>query len=132
MDKGKKFSINITVQPQHLDALQHVNSVMYIQWLQDIAEAHWNALATPQMIKEIVWMVRRHEIDYLNQAFLNDKLIIYTWTGEYTNVTWKRHYEILRQADNKTIINAQSVWIPVDAGTQKPKRIDEEMVRLFM
>lgn len=128
----KKFSINIQVQQPHLDAVNHVNNVVYIQWMQDIASMHWHAIATPELKNKFVWMIRRHEVDYHNQAFLNDSLLITTWTGEYTNVTWKRHYEITRPADNKKIISAVSLWIPVDVETQKPQRVDEAMVSLFM
>jgi acyl-CoA thioester hydrolase len=128
----KKFSINIQVQQPHLDAVNHVNNVVYIQWMQDIASMHWHAIATPELKNKFVWMIRRHEVDYHNQAFLNDNLLITTWTGEYTNVTWKRHYEITRPADNKKIISAVSLWIPVDVETQKPQRVDEAMVSLFM
>ena len=120
------------VQQSHLDAMNHVNNVVYIQWMQDIASMHWHAIATPELKNKLVWMIRKHEVNYHNQAFLNDNLLITTWTGEYTNVTWKRHYEITRPADNKKIISAVSLWIPVDVETQKPQRIDEAMVRLFM
>ena len=129
---GKKFSKTLTVQPNHLDAMQHVNNITYIQWLQEIASDHWYAFATPQMVQQVLWMVKRHEVDYHHQSFLHDELTIFTWTGEYTNVTWKRHYEIIRLQDNKKIITALSVWIPVDSITQKPKRIDAEMIKLFM
>ena len=76
-------------------------------------------------------MIKRHEIDYFNQAFLNDELQMTTWTGEHTNVTWKRHYEIIRPADNKKIIVAASVWIPLDRKTQRPRRIDDELINMF-
>ncbi len=128
---SKKFSTTIAVKPEHLDALLHVNNVMYVQWMQDIATMHWQALATPELQEQLIWMVRRHEIDYYNQAFINDELLMQTWTGDYTNVTWKRHYEIIRPADGKKIITALSVWIPVDIKTQKPRRVDEAMVKLF-
>ena len=28
------FDLRITVQPEHIDVLGHVNNVMYIQWMQ--------------------------------------------------------------------------------------------------
>lgn len=129
---AKKYSINMQVQQQHLDAMNHVNNVVYIQWMQDIASEHWHTIATPELKSKLVWVIRRHEVDYHNQAFLHDNLLITTWTGEYTNVTWKRHYKITRPLDNKEIITAMSLWIPVDVKTQKPHRVDEAIVRLFM
>jgi len=129
--KNNKFSTIIKVEQQHLDDVNHVNNVIYVQWMQDIASMHWDAFASGKLKGEVLWMIKRHEIDYFNQAFLNDELQITTWTGEHTNVTWKRHYEIVRPADNKKIIVAASVWIPLDRKTQRPRRIDDELINMF-
>jgi len=129
--KNSRFSIMIQVGPEHLDNLNHVNNVIYVQWMQDIAAQHLNTYVPDKLKEEVLWMIKRHEIDYHNQAFLNDELRMETWTGEYTNVTWKRHYEITRPSDNKKIISAASVWIPIGRKTQRPRKIDEELVKLF-
>jgi acyl-CoA thioester hydrolase len=129
--KNSKFSTIIKVEPQHLDDVQHVNNVIYVQWMQDIASMHWDAFASDKLKDEVLWMIKRHEVDYYNQAFLHDELQMTTWTGVYTNVTWKRHYEIIRPADNKKIIIAASVWIPLDRKTQRPRRIDDELINMF-
>jgi acyl-CoA thioester hydrolase len=129
--KNSHFIINIKVAPEHLDNVSHVNNVIYVQWMQDIASMHWDAFASDKLKQEVLWMIKRHVIDYHHQAFLNDELRIETWTGDYTNVTWKRHYEITRPVDNKKIITAASIWIPLDRKTQRPKRIDDEMVMMF-
>ena len=129
--KNSRFSTTIKVIPEHLDDVQHVNNVIYVQWMQDIASMHWNAFASEELKAAVLWMIRRHEIDYYNQAFLNDDLQMTTWTGDYTNVTWKRHYEIIRPSDNKKIITAASIWIPLDRNTQRPRKIDEALVNMF-
>lgn len=129
--KNNRFATTIKVIPEHLDDVQHVNNVIYVQWMQDIASMHWNAFASEELKTEVLWMIRRHEIDYYNQAFLNDELQMTTWTGDYTNVTWKRHYEIIRPSDNKKIITAASIWIPLDRNTQRPRKIDEALVNMF-
>ncbi len=126
--KNSRFSITIKVAPEHLDDLNHVNNVIYVQWMQDIAGMHWNTFAPDKLKTDVLWMIRRHEIDYFNQAFLKDELRMETWTGEYTNVTWKRHYEITRVSDNKKIISAASVWVAFDRKTQRIRKMDEELV----
>lgn len=129
--KNSKFSTIIKVESQHLDDVNHVNNVIYVQWMQDIASQHWEAFASDKLKQEVLWMIKRHEVDYYNQAFLGDELHMTTWTGEHTNVTWKRHYEIIRPADNKKIIIAASVWIPLERKTQRPRRIDDELINMF-
>ena len=68
MESTQKFSTTIKVQQQHLDDVNHVNNVIYVQWMQDIASMHWEAIATDNYKQEILWMIKRHEIDYFNQA----------------------------------------------------------------
>jgi acyl-CoA thioester hydrolase len=130
MSENNKFSINIKVKPEHLDAVQHVNNVIYVQWMQDAASLHWQSLAPVSLQEAVFWVVKRHEVDYYNQAFLDDDLQISTWTGEHTNVTWKRYYEVIRPSDGKKIISAVSTWILLDSKTQRPRKIDEEMIKL--
>lgn len=129
--KNSHYKKTIIVKPEHIDDLNHVNNVIYVQWMQDIASEHWNTFVSEKLKNEVLWMIKRHEVDYYNQAFLGDVLEMETWTGDYTNVTWKRHYEIIRPSDNKKIISAASVWIPLDRKTQRPRRIDEEMINMF-
>ena len=125
------YKKTIIVLPGHLDAINHVNNVVYVQWMQDIAVEHWNSVATDTLKQELLWMIKRHEVDYFNQAFLGDELTMETWTGDFTNVTWKRHYQIIRPADNKKIISASSVWIPFERKTQRPRRVDDTLIMMF-
>ena len=34
------FDLTLTVKPEHIDILGHVNNVMYVHWMQDVALAH--------------------------------------------------------------------------------------------
>lgn len=38
------FDLNITVKAEHIDVLGHVNNVVYVAWMQDVATAHIEAL----------------------------------------------------------------------------------------
>lgn len=119
------------VAESDIDALQHVNNVVYLQYCQDAATAHWQQLAPADLQESVVWVVRRHEIDYLKEAVLGDTLLIKTWTGAYTAATWDRHYEIYRATDNQLLAKARSVWIPIDRATMRIRRIDEALKNCF-
>ena len=127
----KIFEYPITVTPNHLDEQQHVNNVVYVQLMQDVADKHWRSVVSTELEDEVIWVVRRTEIDYLNQAFLHDKLMVRTWTGEHSTVSWNRHYEIIRISDQKKIITAQSIWVLLDKITGRPRRIDEKILNRF-
>jgi acyl-CoA thioester hydrolase len=129
--KHNHFSKEIIVEEKHLDNLLHVNNVVYVQWMQDIALQHWKTFASTQIDETYVWMVHSHQITYHAQAFKDDILLMQTYTGNYSNVTWDRHYEITRPADGKKIITAKSVWILLNRKTQRPQRVDDDILNVF-
>ena len=126
------FELAIQVAPEDIDALNHVNNVVYLRYAQDVAGAHWRADAPPEMQASAVWVVRRHEIDYLRPAFAGETLIARTRVGAYTAVTWDRHIDICRPGEDKPLAQVRSVWVLLDAATNKPRRIDERVLRCFL
>ena len=125
------FEQNLTVQKTDLDELDHVNNVRYVQWMEDIAKAHWEERAAKEYQVKYLWMVVRHEIDYKGQAFLGDELLLQTFVGEHTHVTSQRFVNIRNKATNKILISAKSNWCLIDNETKKPAKISEEMFRDF-
>lgn len=127
----KIFEYRIKVVAENLDDLQHVNNVVYVQFMQDIANRHWKQVTGNRYDEELIWVVRKHEIEYLNQAVLDDVLLMRTWTGEHSAVTWDRHYEMVREADGKKIIAARSVWVMLNKKTGRPQKIDDAICKQF-
>ena len=56
-----QFENTMIVLPEHLDDQNHVNNVMYVKFMQDIAIQHWFSVSPPEMNEAIVWVVKRHE-----------------------------------------------------------------------
>ena len=71
----------ITVEAGDIDRMGHVNNVVYLRYAQDAAVAHWYASATAEHVEALVWVARRHEIDYLKPAFEGERLVARTWVG---------------------------------------------------
>ncbi|MFO7719202.1 MAG: thioesterase family protein [Gillisia sp.] len=127
----EKFEQTIKVTKADLDELQHVNNVRYVQWMEDIAKAHWIARASDEIKENYFWIVIRHEIDYKGQAFLDDEILLQTYVGEHTHVTSQRLVNILNNKTREVLIQAKSTWCLMDYKTKKPVKISEEMVRVF-
>lgn len=117
------FSITVTVQPADIDALGHVNNVVYLRWVQEVAGAHWSAVAPPEDQAALVWVVRRHEIDYHAPALPADALRLSTWVGAAEGITFERFTEIARAADGKVLARARTLWRPLNAQTGRPVRV---------
>lgn len=122
------FYLPIKVAPEDIDELNHVNNIVYLRYVQDAAIGHWKTV--PQEIaSQIIWMARRHEIDYLKQAFLGEELVAKTWVDDFVGVKSIRHCEIMR--GEEVLARSVTHWISLDAQTLRPKRITEEIVKQF-
>ena len=124
------FEQAIKVASSDLDELDHVNNVVYLRWVQDIATAHWTSIAPQDALDSIAWVARRHEIDYLSAAVLGDDLVLRTWVGGAEGLTFERLTEI-RRVDGQVIAKARTLWVPIDRRTGRPRRVSEEVRSLF-
>ena len=131
MNSNKVFSTTRKVISEEIDELNHVNNVVYVQWVQDIAKLHWAELVknNPQE-DDLIWVVLRHEIDYKNQAMLDDLVMLKTWVGETAGVKSVRHVEIYK--DDKILVKAKTTWCLLDAKTFRPTRITENIYNLLL
>ncbi len=123
------FILKHTVTAQEIDNLNHVNNVVYVQWIQDIAGKHWQKLVENQPEQTYIWVVIRHEIDYLKSAVLGDEITLKTWVGESSGLKSIRHVEILK--NNVLLAKAQTTWCMLDAKTYRPLRITESVLKIL-
>lgn len=123
---GASFTHTIKVDASHIDTLKHVNNVVYLQWVNDISEMHWNELAARGLKEKYFWVVLRHELDYLNQAVLDDELTVFTWVGQSKGVKSVRHVEIFK--GETLLLKAASTWCLIDAKTLRPTRIKDDIL----
>jgi acyl-CoA thioester hydrolase len=125
------FELRLSVAPADIDLMGHVNNVVYLRWVQDLAVAHWESAAPPGDRKNLLWVVTRHEIDYKRPALPGDAIIGRTWVGAATRRAFERHTEIVRASDGKLLAKALTTWCPVDALTRKPADVSPEVRERF-
>jgi len=125
------FEMAVSVLPNDIDEQNHVNNTVYLRWVQEVATAHWRAVATPEAQKTIGWVVLRHEIDYRTPAALGDKIILRTWVGKASRLTFERFTEIRRDSDGQLLSKARTLWCPINAQTARPMRVPVEVRAQF-
>jgi len=126
------YKYNQKVRPGDIDQLNHVNNVVYVQWIQDAAMKHWNS-AMPLEIKEkYVWVILRHEIDYKNPAKPDDLLTIETKVMNAKGITSVRSVKIYRENDQKLLVQSITKWCMLNADTLRPARITEGIKKIFL
>jgi acyl-CoA thioester hydrolase len=117
------FEMTVTVLPEDIDEQNHVNNTVYLRWVQEVATAHWQAVASREARERIGWVVLRHEIDYKAPACLGSEVVLRTWVGKATRLTFERFTEIRRSGDGPLLSKARTLWCPVSAQTGRPLRV---------
>jgi acyl-CoA thioester hydrolase len=125
------FEKIITVSQEDLDQLNHVNNVRYVQWVQDIAEAHWLQNVTKDILDNYFWVLISHHIEYKSEATLGDQLKIKTFVSKSEGVTSIRHVEISNLNTKKIATVSKTKWCFMDIRTKRPTRITPEVASLF-
>lgn len=122
--KPTVFEMPLAAVEADIDRMGHVNNIVYLRWVQEVATAHWYAATTEQQQAEYAWVVMRHEIDYRRPALLGEALTARTYVGEMNGAKFERFVEIWRMQDGELLAQARSVWVALDARTHRPRRVE--------
>jgi len=126
------FTHRIVAPADAIDELGHVNNAVWVRWIQEVALAHWYSVADPAHQDDYIWVVVRHEIDYLRPAFEGELLIGRTWVGDAPKgARFDRHMEFVGE-DGKVRVRATTIWAIIDKASGRPIRVPAEVVAPFM
>ena len=127
----KVLEKKILVSKNDLDDLNHVNNVVYIQWIQKIAKEHWEKLASNKILDNYYWVLLEHQIKYLYPALLDDKIRIKTYIDSTEEIKSSRIVEIYNNDTNRLLVNSRTIWCLINSKTNKPVRIPDEIRQVF-
>lgn len=126
------FEMAFVARPEHIDELGHVNNAVWVQWIQEIAVAHWRSLASRDHDEAYFWVVVRHEVDYLRAAREGDVVTARTWVGDAPQgARFDRFVEFIGP-DGKPCVRARTVWAIVDKASGRPVRVPAAVVAPFL
>jgi acyl-CoA thioester hydrolase len=129
---AERFAIPILPVPEDIDELGHVSNLVYLRWVQDVAMAHSRARGwdwARYRALGAVFMVRRHEIDYVAQVTLGDELRAETWVDTWRAASCVRKTELIR--GDKIVARAATTWALIGVASQRPQRIPDDLVAAF-
>ncbi|PTQ90479.1 acyl-CoA thioesterase [Agitococcus lubricus] len=125
----------VIVNSTHQDEFGHTNNVAYLQWLEQAAWGHSNALGLDIAAYYRLGcgcVVRKHELNYRLPTYAGDELQIGTWiSANDGKLSTTRDYQIIRVADGKTVLTGQTQFVTVDMKTGKPKRMPDEFISAY-
>jgi len=130
-DGVTRFTLSITATEADIDELGHVNNAVWVRWIQDIAVAHWAAVAPPEHQAAYVWVVTRHEIDYRGNVVAGETVTGETWVPDPPKgARFDRHVRFTG-ADGKVKVEAITTWAMLDRATGRLQRVRDDIVAPF-
>ena len=124
------FTAIITPERGDFDENGHVNNVVYLRWVQDLATAHWRSRAPAAAQHDWAWVVLRHEIDYRRPLVPGETATARTWVGERRGPRFDRFVRI-DGPDGEMSAQTRSEWVLIDSHSRKPARVPEWMQTMF-
>jgi acyl-CoA thioester hydrolase len=127
------YPYEFTIPDEAVDENGHVNNVMYVQWMQDAAVRHYEAMGGRQITIDLgaTWVVRSHTIEYLRPAFAGERIRVLTWVANIRRVRSLRRYRFIRLEGEQELVRGETDWIFVDANSGALRSIPKEVTGLF-
>jgi acyl-CoA thioester hydrolase len=116
-----------------VDENGHVNNVVYVQWMQDVAVAHAATVGCTARTQAIgaTWVARSHHVDYLRPAFAGETIEVATWIADFGRARSQRRYRFTRLADGVVLVRGATDWVFVDSASGRPRAIPPEVLATF-
>jgi len=127
------FRMKIGVAGEMIDENGHVNNVRYVQWMQDLAVAHWDSLGGRAINREsgCTWVARSHHIEFLAPAHEGNVIEAMTWVSTFRRVRSKRRYAFRRMADQRLLARGETDWVFIDRASGYPRQIPPMVLGLL-
>jgi acyl-CoA thioester hydrolase len=128
------FLLDLVVGDEDIDFLGHASNIAFVRWIQDAAVAHSAAVGLGVDAYQrmgAVFVVVRHEIDYLRPALRADVLEARTWISNVMAAKCLRSTELVRKSDGQLVARGATTWGFVSYPNGRPKRIATEVRAAF-
>lgn len=126
-----EFTLPITPTAADIDELGHVNNAVWVRWIQEVATAHWMAVATAEQQAAWVWVVSRHEIDYPGNVGAGVPVTARTWISDPPKgARFDRNMEFA-DPDGRILVRSKTTWVLINRATGRIARVPPELPARF-
>jgi acyl-CoA thioester hydrolase len=126
------YHYRFRVERADIDELGHANNVVWVRWLNQAAIAHATHVGWGMercRAEEVIWVVRRHDIEYLLPAFEGEELSALTWVEGMRGASSQRRSVFLRR--DQVLASAETTWVLIEAQGGKPRRVPAAMLAAY-
>jgi len=125
------WEVPVEVKETDFDSLGHVNNVVYLRYVMEVAASHWNAIATVGQLASSIWVVRRHEIDYNHSILPGQQVLGLTWVHKPEGSRFDRSVWLVNPEKQTIFAKAKTTWLLMNMETGRPKRVDGDLLEAF-
>ncbi len=132
-DSQRKLSVEIAIQPKtyDIDIADHVNNIVYVQWMEDLRFAWLEAYypLKPLMEKDIAPVILETKIRYHRAIELFDEVKGMIWVSGMKGVRSTLEFEFTANGQVAATGTQLAAWIDIPSG--KPVRLPEGLKALW-
>jgi len=126
------FTLVFTAGPEHIDIMGHVNNAVWVQWMEALATAHWEAVAPEEHQALYAWVVTRHEIDYRGNIREGESVTGETFIPDGpSGARFDRRVEF-RNGAGKVLVSARTTWAMIEIASGRLMRVPAEVAAPFL
>ncbi len=129
-----RYTDRFPVRQYELDQFGHVNNAVYLNWIEQVATDHIEALGYGRewaLAKGGGWVVREHHVTYRRPVVYGDVVLVTTIPLELGGVKGTRRTEIHRESDGVLVTEALTEWVWIRVSNGRPSRVPAELVALL-
>ena len=131
---SRRFTVRYPVRQYELDVLGHVNNAVYLNWAEQVAIDHVEAMGLGRewsVAHGGGWVVREHRVTYHRPVLYGDVVLVTTLPQRLSGVRGVRRTEIHRESDGALMTEAVTEWIWVRLSDGRPMRVPTELLERF-
>lgn len=129
---GQPFEMRFTATAADIDMMGHVNNAVWVRWMEAIATAHWEALASAEAQARYGWVVTRHEIDYRGNVREGDMVLGRTHVAEPPRGARFDRLIDFFGPDGTLKVSARTTWAMIDLSSGRLMRVPADLAGLFL
>ncbi len=127
-----KHFLEFIAAPGDIDELGHVNNAVWVRWVQELATAHWDAIAPEEAIAKYIRVVTRHEIDYRGNVSAGETVTGRTWISQPPKgARFWRNFEFADRRGSITVLGRTN-WAIIDRESRRPVRVPKGLSEMFL
>ena len=129
---SNRYTLTFTARADHIDVMGHVNNAVWVQWMEALATAHWEAVAPAAHQEAYAWVVSRHEIDYRGNILEGESVTAETFIPDGpSGARFDRCVEFRNQT-GKVIVAARTTWVMIDRKSGRIMRVPPDVTATFL